>query len=347
MKKLISLLTALVLVTVMLAACGTKPAETPDPDTKPVAPAPASDNVKTGLYAMTNFDGSADAGAEDGIAKTASTIVAVTVDSEGKIDNIAIDQLQSEIKFDAKGKITTDMATELVSKNDRGADYGMKKASSIGKEWNEQIAAFSAYCKGKTLDEIKGIAYDESGKPSDADLASSVTLTVNYFTYAIEGAVKNAKDMGAMKGDKLGLAISGNIEKSKDASADEPGVAQAYSTFTAVTTGSDGKITSCIIDGLQANVNFDATGKITSDLKAAPKTKNELGKEYGLAKASSIGKEWNEQAAAFAEYVTGKTAEEVKGIAMDDSAKAKDADLLASVTVSIGGFVQLVEKAAK
>ena len=31
----------------------------------------------------------------------------------------------------------------------------MKRASSIGKEWNEQANAFADYVIGKTLDEIK------------------------------------------------------------------------------------------------------------------------------------------------------------------------------------------------
>lgn len=63
-----------------------------------------------------------------------------------------------------------------------------------------------------------------------------------------------------------------------------------------------------------------------------------------MKKVSSIGKEWNEQAAAFAKYVTGKTLDEVKGIKVEDG-KAADADLKASVTVSIGDYIKVIEKA--
>jgi hypothetical protein len=66
-------------------------------------------------------------------------------------------------------------------------------------------------------------------------------------------------------------------------------------------------ITSCIIDASQTNINFSKEGKITSDINAEFQTKNELGDAYGMKKASSIGKEWNEQANAFAQYVVGKT----------------------------------------
>jgi hypothetical protein len=62
---------------------------------------------------------------------------------------------------------------------------------------------------------------------------------------------------------------------------------------------------------------------------------------WGGAKA-----EWNEQAAAFCRYVTGKTAAEVSGIAVTEG-KPADADLASSVTISIGGFQKLIEKACK
>ena len=64
-----------------------------------------------------------------------------------------------------------------------------------------------------------------------------------------------------------------------------------------------------------------------------------------MAKASSIGMEWNEQAAAFAAYALGKTAAEVKGIALTDDGRAADADLSSSVTVHVGPFMDNVAKA--
>ena len=63
-----------------------------------------------------------------------------------------------------------------------------------------------------------------------------------------------------------------------------------------------------------------------------------------MGAVSSIGKEWNEQAAAFAAYVTGKTLDEVAGIAVDEATKPAEADLASSVTISIGGFQALLEK---
>ena len=122
-------------------------------------------------------------------------------------------------------------------------------------------------------------------------------------------------------------------------------MAQAYTYYAATTFGSDGKITSCIIDASQTNVNISSAGRITTDLKAPLETKNELGAKYGMKKASGIGKEWNEQAEAFAKYVIGKTADEVSGISLDEKAAPKDADLKSSVTVAIGEMIEVITKA--
>ncbi len=42
----------------------------------------------------------------------------------------------------------------LLSKYEKKEKYGMKGASPIGKEWNEQIDAYKAWATGKTLEEI-------------------------------------------------------------------------------------------------------------------------------------------------------------------------------------------------
>jgi hypothetical protein len=351
MKKTFALLLVLVTAAALLVGCAPKSPATPSasPSVEPTAPetsTPATGNpVKTGLAIVTSIAKSTDAGESEGLAQADSVIVAVTVDADGKITDCVIDTAQSKANFDAAGKITTPLDTEFKTKNELGDAYGMKKASSIGKEWNEQAAALADYVIGKTAAEVKGIAIDEQGYAADSDLKASVTVHVNDYVDAIVKAVENAKDLGASAGDKLSVGTVTSIAKSTDVTADAAGLIQFYSTYAAITRDSAGVITSCIIDASQSNINFDANGKITTDLTAAPKTKNELGDAYGMKKASSIGKEWNEQAAAFAAYVTGKTPAEVAGIAVSEG-YAADGDLKASVTVHITDFQAVIAKAA-
>lgn len=143
---------------------------------------------------------------------------------------------------------------------------------------------------------------------------------------------------------KMGLAVIANAGKSKDA-VDGEGTAQADVDIASVIVDAEGKIVECTIDSLQTRIQFDETGKITTDLDTEILTKQELGEQYGLKEASSIGKEWNEQANAFAEYCIGKTAEEISGIAVTEGGTAEDADLAASCTIYFGGFQELVVKA--
>lgn len=356
MKKLLVLLLVLTMSLFVFVGCSSeKPAvETPAAE-KPATETPAveepatADSVKTGIAVISSIGKSKDAAEEDGLAQVDSVVVAVTVDNEGKIVKAAIDSAQTKINFSKEGKVTTDVASVIKSKQELGTEYGVSKVSKIGKEWNEQANALADYVIGKSVEEIKGIAVTEEGVPTDADLAASVTIKIGGYIDAIEKAVANAQDLGAKSTDTLGLGVTTTIAKSKDA-ADKDGVAQdglaqAYSYYTATTFDAEGVITSCAIEASQSNVNFTKEGKITTDLTATLKSKIELGDEYGMKKASKIGKEWFEQSDAFSKYVVGKTVEEVKGLAVDADGHATDADVTASVTVGIGEFQETIEKA--
>lgn len=351
MKKLLAIVLIVAMSLFAFVACTQdQPVETPkteEPKTEePKTEEPLAEGaVKTGLAVVSSIEKSKDAGEKDGAAQTDSVIVAVTIDNEGKIVQTLIDTAQTKIEFSKEGKILPDLNTVFKSKQELKEEYGMIKASTIDKEWYEQANALAEYVEGKTVEEVKGIAVDEAGVTTEADLVSSVTIKINPYKEAIEKAAANAQNLGADASDKLGLGVVTTISKSKDATADKEGLAQAYSTYTVATFDADGKVTSSVIDASQANVNFDAAGKITTDLAVAPITKVELGEDYGMKKASAIGKEWYEQADAFAAYVVGKTVEEIKGIAVDESGHATEEDLVSSVTVGIVDLQSIFEKA--
>ena len=260
------------------------------------------------------------------------------------IESCIIDAIQGKVAFGADGQFTSENG-EILSKNELGDAYGMKVASSIGKEWNEQVAAIAAYAEGKTVEELKNGAIDETGMIKDADLASSATLYAGSFIAAIEAAVNNAAYLGAKSGDKLVLTNITSSAASK-AAGEEAGCAQVDANI-AISTMNGDVITSMIIDAVQSKMNFDAAGVVEVEGSSEVLSKNQLGENYGMTVASSIGKEWNEQAAAFCEYVTGKTAEEVAGIALTETTAPAEADLASSVTIAVGGFMALIEKSVK
>ena len=308
--------------------------------------APKAVQVKTGLGVVTTFSKSKDAAADaDGLAQADIVYVAVLVGDDGVIDNCVIDTIQSKVNFNAEGVVTTDLSTTYPSKLALGDNYNMKVASGIGKEWYEQANALATYVKGKTLDQVKAIALDESGKLTDADLLTSVTITVSGYLKAIEKAVNNATHLGAKKGDVLTLNSVTSISKSKDATADAAGLGQGYATMGAVSLDSSKVITSVAFDAIQANVNFDNLGVVTSDIAGTAQTKQELGDNYNMKAASGIGKEWYEQANALAAAATGKKIADAA--AMPLTAEGNLVDLTSSVTITATDYIEIFKMASK
>ena len=350
MKKTIALILTLTMLTALLAGCTgitVVIGECTCP-TEPDRYVPAEGALKTGLSVSVNIADSASATAEaKGAAKYDITLAAVTVDDNGVIGSCVIDSVPATVEFDAKGNIITDLTAAVQTKNELGENYGMKAWGGAVAEWDQQVAAVAKYAVGKTVEQLKNGDIDmTTGKAKDGtDLSSSATIYLAGYVYAIEAAVNNAKHMGAQAGDELVLATVNSIASSTSATAEKAGNAQLDSDIVALTT-KDGKITSCYIDAVQAKIGFDTTGTITTDLTVAVQTKNELGENYGMKAWGGAKAEWNEQAAAFAAYVTGKTADEVAGIAITETTKPADGtDLASSVTISIGGFQALIAKA--
>ena len=312
------------------------------------AAAPTAGALKTGLAVVTNVKDSKDAAADaEGEAKYDVTIVAVLVDDNGVIQDCIIDGIATSVKFDATGAVTTDLTTAPLTKNELGENYNMVKYGGAIAEWDAQAAALASFAIGKTVEELKNGAIDETGyAPEGSDLASSATIYLGGYVSAIEAAAANAQNLGAQAGDELNLAVLTNISSSKAADAENAGNAQLDVDVAALTMNGE-TITSCVIDSVQAKVAFDAEGKITSDVTAAVQTKNQLGENYNMVKYGGAIAEWNEQAASFASYVTGKTAAEVAGIAVDEATHPTDADLATSVTIAVGGFQALIAKAAQ
>ena len=272
------------------------------------------------------------------------TLVAVLVDDEGIIRDCIIDGIATKTSFDATGAVTSDPTAPISTKNELGEAYGMVAWGGAKYEWNEQAAALAAFAVGKTVEELRNGAVNEQGRaPEGTDLATMATIYLGGYVSAIEAAVANAKHLGAQSGDTLKLAACPSMEAAS-AEAEKNGSAQLTVDATALTE-KDGIITSCLIDSLQAKVEFDATGTITTDLTAPLLTKNQLGENYGMVAWGGAIAEWDAQAASFAAYVCGKTADEVGGIAVNEKTAPAEADLASSVTIAIGGFMALVQKA--
>ena len=304
--------------------------------------------VKTGMAIVSNTtvaDADADAA---GNAQVDSTAAAVLVGEDGKIISCKLDVAQNKVPVNADGSFDT--TATFKSKQELKEDYNMKGASAIGKEWYEQANAFAEYVVGMTAEEVRAIETnpDAHNGPVDADIAASCTMSVTDFIEAIAQATENAQVLGASADDTLALGLSTEFSSSAVQPADNEGegLVQTDTTYAAVTTDADGKITSSIWDCTQAKFTTTEEGVVTAkDETIVPKQTQK--EDYGMTAASGIGKEWYEQANAYAAWLVGKTAADVAAVETDAEGHngPTDADIAASCTMDVREFNNAVAKA--
>jgi peptidoglycan hydrolase-like protein with peptidoglycan-binding domain len=317
--------------------------------------------AKIGLGHITSIKGSKDLVAGSGaLGQVDTTIAAVGFDKDGKVSAITIDNAQTKIQFNDDLTLKSDLKAEQKTKVELKEGYGMIKASAIKKEWYQQAEALGQWMIGKTVDQILGmktVAKDAShpAVPAEPDVISSVSITVGEIQQAVKEAYDNS--VAVKPGStKLGLGHEIKISSSKGLGTNNGTqvlpLAQVDTSLTVAAFDKDGKVTGAIIDNAQTKINFSADGKVTNDKNAEIKTKNELKEAYGMVKASSIKKEWFEQAKAFANWIVAKTAEQVMGmktVAKDASHPAVPAepDVVASVTITVDGIQNTLSEAYK
>jgi len=146
-----------------------------------------------------------------------------------------------------------------------------------------------------------------------------------------------AGDASAKAEYKLGLGVVVSMDSSSDKTEDKDAFARVDTTYATVVLDKDGKIVAADLDAAQTQVSV-ADGKLLNLDSVGLSTKKELKDNYAMKEYSGIGKEWYEQAAAYAEKMIGKTVEDVKALALNDKGAPADADLNAVCTMAVGSF---------
>lgn len=384
MRRKLSLLLVVVMMLTVFVACNQNnkpaeetveetPVETAEETTEP-AEEPAEEEVeeeyvpsvetvkpenvevgpiaKIGLGNISSTNSSKDVGDNAALAQADVTIAAVAFDAEGKIVEAKIDVAQTKVNF-AEDNKNADIpeGAEYKTKLELGPEYGMLKASPIGKEYDEQMYAFLEYIKGMTAEEVVNIPTrvkddHHQNVPDVADILTSTTMDIGSYVQVVKEAWDNAVD--AEGATKLGLGVKTGA-KGTEAADDKPARIQIDTYMNALGLDDEDKVVANIIDVVQAKIDVDAEGKIVERI-ADVKSKKELKEEYGMTKASEIGKEWFEQMMAWEEFTIGKTNEEIQGIPV----KVRDEnhqhvpdlpELATSVTITVEGYQEVMNKA--
>jgi len=153
--------------------------------------------VRVGLgFASTTSESNAANAEKSGNAKFNVAACALCIDADGKILDVKFDTLQANAGFDVSGALTGDVASEIKTKKELGDAYNMKSVSGIKKEWYEQIAALEDWMRGKTVDDVLAMKVTDAENkdiPDEADLKTSVTISVTDQLHALEKAYADAK----------------------------------------------------------------------------------------------------------------------------------------------------------
>ena len=308
-----------------MAACGKKD----DTNSGTGTGDAAADGTKLGLgcVAQRMMEG-------DDKTRVKVTAAALVLDRDGKIRECQLDETEFTVTV-ADGKPQD--ATALTSKREQGDRYVLTDrdtggTASLKTSWKQQVHAFETYVQGKTAGEVSGIAATDGKNPE----ITGCDLVITDFIEAVRKAADSARDASVGTADALRLALT--TTKNGESTDEAP----QYDTELAAVTLKDGKITGCMTDTLQGKMTVE-NGKFTT-VSGALETKRDMGDAYGMKAASSLKKEWYEQADAFDRYCVGKTAAALEGTKPDASGKL---DGVAGCTMSVSGPWKNVVKAAK
>ena len=168
------------------------------------------------------------------------------------------------------------------------------------------------------------------------------------------GGAPGSSGAGSMSGSGSG-AMSGGTAGQEQARRTGLGVVteaagsdragKITTAAAAVVLDADGKLADVMLDELELSVSGGTTGSVT--IPEDVRSKRTKGEDYPLAAASSLGKGWAEQADWFADYLTGRTPDEVKKLKTDENGKPQDADLVSGCTIAVERYRDAVVRACE
>ncbi len=263
-----------------------------------------------------------------------ATVAAVVTDENDKIVACKIDAVENAVKIENG---TADRSvTVFKTKQEMADEYGMREYSGIKKEWYEQADFFADYVVGMTATEVLNIKTTVDGdkkKAAEDIILAGCTVDISGFISSVVEACDDPKAKSFEASSyKLGIGIDSLLSDEND----EGEKVKFDITLSAAITDKSNKTVAMITDALEPEI------EIGDDESERVVTKREAGNDYGMKENSPIGKEWYEQADAFAEYAVGLDADGIATIKLknDGSHKAEDEYLTAGCTVAVDGFMR-------
>lgn len=286
MKRIVSLLIALLLVVTALVACGDKtPEETTPDNTVNNTPTEKTYALSIGVAVAKDLEG----------LKLDETVATIVTDADGKIVLCRFDCLSHTMKI-TDGVLYTKAPTSKVVLGDA---YMMGKGS-----WATQTAKLESFLVGKTQADVAAIVLN-GGKLTDAEISAGCTFDVTDLLKAVNNAFNSTEKVtfkSTSTNFTAGLSAIGTVS----GDATNAKLVADYAGAVLV----DGAVVAAILDC--AEVELQNIGANGAEKDNFANTKREQGNSYMMNSGS-----WAKQADAFAASAAGKTAANIEGLAIE------------------------------
>ncbi len=271
MKKLTAIAVAAAL-SLSLVACSSNPDNNSNTDSIDSA----DYKIGIGSYTVTENSASSLEG-ENGRGVASTTYVTVVFDQNNIIRKAYIDEVESKIYFDSNGQLVTNGTnTDIRSKRELGDEYNMKPASSIGKEWYEQVNSIESWLVGKNINDIaNGTMMDNMyGNNSYSDSVSGgVDGIMNGGESMADGLMNGAEsivgDVVSGAENVISGALNDGTNTGNSAINSHPNGTSSDSASSDGMSGSDGMTNSTSGNSDSAGNSANSTVNWDEDLKAS------------------------------------------------------------------------------
>ena len=289
MKRIVSLLIALLLVATALVACNNNkaPEETTPDNTVNNTPTEKTYTVAIAVDSSSSVS--------RGKAKASNMALVLVLDEEGKIVAARFDTSEVTPELNEDGSVKT--VDSVATKVEQGDAYtGMEKGS-----WANQTKAFENFLIGKTPAEVAALDTSAENVKGETLVAGcTMTNSVPQFQALVAEAAASTLKVTFKTSDTItvGVALSTTVTtgRSNKVTADFAGVVMA-----------GGKVVATVLDSSEQSFTV-AEGTITFGEFAG--SKNEQGEGYTGMPAGP----WYKQAQAFANSTVGKTVAELANL---------------------------------
>ena len=288
MKRIVSLLIALLLVATALVACNNKTPEETTPDN-------TVNNTPTEKTYTVAIAVDSSSSVSRGKAKASNMALVLVLDEEGKIVAARFDTSEVTPELNEDGSVKT--VDSVATKVEQGDAYtGMEKGS-----WANQTKAFENFLIGKTPAEVAALDTSAENVKGETLVAGcTMTNSVPQFQALVAEAAASTLKVTFKTAEAItvGVAIDTTVTtgRSNKVTADFAGVVMA-----------GGKVVATVLDSSEQSFTVEE-GTITfGEFKG---TKNEQGESYTGMPAGP----WYKQAQAFANSTVGKTVAELANL---------------------------------